>query len=149
MCRTWCIASFGVEHIKRAYEEKKGKVGRFNGATGRKVRRPAEGNVCFCKDGERFINGSKRDAVVRSGERLLGSFVSAEKGTYCCRWIASSNSALITASSYLSEGKAAAMKAALPRSTKARRYSFSARVSPRERASVSRWKIHPSAANEG
>ena len=80
MCRTWCIASFGVEHIKRAYEEKKGKVGRFNGATGRKVRRRAEGSACFCEDDGGFANRSNRDAVVSSGERVLGSFVSAEKG---------------------------------------------------------------------
>ena len=40
----------------------------------------AEGSVCFCEDDGRFANGSDRDAVVRSGERVLGSFVSTEKG---------------------------------------------------------------------
>ena len=40
----------------------------------------AEGSDCFCEDDGRFANGSKRDAAVRSGERVLGSFVLAEKG---------------------------------------------------------------------
>ena len=62
------------------YEENKGKIGGFNGAIGRRAIRRAEGGGCFCEDDRRFANGSNRDAVVRSGERLLGSFVSAEKG---------------------------------------------------------------------
>ena len=62
------------------YEENKGKIGRFNSATGRGVTRPGEGSECFCKDDGRFTNGSNRDTVVRSGERVLGSFVSVEKG---------------------------------------------------------------------
>ena len=62
------------------YEENKGKICRFNGATGRRVRGEAEESACFCKDDGRFTNGSNRDSVVRSGERVLGSFVSAEKG---------------------------------------------------------------------
>ena len=45
----------------------------------------AEGSVCFCKDDERFANGSNRDTVVRSGERLSGGFVSAEKGRTVAR----------------------------------------------------------------
>ena len=130
------------------HEEKKGKIGRFNGATGRRVTRRAEGSGRFCEDDGRFANGSNRDSVVRSGERLLGSFVSVEKGTYCCREIACSNSVLRTVSSYLCIGRSPTISAALPRSTKARRYSFSTHASPRERESVSRWKIHPSAANE-
>ena len=40
----------------------------------------AAGSVCFCEDNGRFTNGSKRDAVVRSGEKVLGSFVLVEKG---------------------------------------------------------------------
>ena len=62
------------------YEENKGKIGRFNGATGRRVMRRAEGSVCFCKDDGRFANGSNRDTVISSGERVLARFVSAEKG---------------------------------------------------------------------
>ena len=69
-----------VEHIQRVYEENKGKIGGFKGATGRRVRGKAEGNVCVCENSGCFINGSKRNVVVRSGERVLGSFVSAEKG---------------------------------------------------------------------
>ena len=62
------------------YEENKGKISRFRGATGRRARGRAEGRECFCEDNGRFANGSKRDFVVRSRERVLGSFVSAEKG---------------------------------------------------------------------
>ena len=62
------------------YEENKGKIGRFYGATERRVMGRAEGSACFCDDNGRFTNGSNRDSVVRSGERVLGSFVSAEKG---------------------------------------------------------------------
>ena len=61
------------------YEEKKREIGRFNGATGRRVTRQAEGSECFCEDDGRFADGSNRDAVVRSGEGVLGSFVSAER----------------------------------------------------------------------
>ena len=39
-----------------------------------------EGSESFCEDNGRFANGSKRNAVVRSGEKVLGSFVSVEKG---------------------------------------------------------------------
>ena len=77
---TSCIVFFEVEHIQRLYEESKGKIGGFNGATGSRGKRRAEGSVCFCKADVRFANGSNRGAVVRSGERILGSFVSAEKG---------------------------------------------------------------------
>ena len=62
------------------YEENKGKKGGFNGAAGRRVRAQAEGSVCFCEDNGCFTNGSKRNVAVRSGERALASFVSAEKG---------------------------------------------------------------------
>ena len=62
------------------YEEKKGKIGRFKGATGRRAIETAEGSECFCEDDGRFTNGSNRDSVVRSGERVLGNFVLAEKG---------------------------------------------------------------------
>ena len=61
------------------YEEKKGEIGRFYGATRKGVRGRQEGSVCFCKDDGRFANGSNRDSVVRSRERVLGSFVSAER----------------------------------------------------------------------
>ena len=79
-CRTLQIVCFEVEHIQGAYEKKKGKISCFNGATGRTAKEPAEGSVCFCEDDGRFSNGSKRDAVVLSGERVLGNFMSAEKG---------------------------------------------------------------------
>ena len=69
-----------VEHIQRVYEENKGKIGGFNGAIRRRVRGQVEGSVCFCEDDGCFTNGSNRDSVVGSGERVLGSFVSAEKG---------------------------------------------------------------------
>ena len=62
------------------YEENKGRIGRFSGATERRVMERAEGSECFCEDDGRFANGSNRDTVVGSGERVLGSFVSAEKG---------------------------------------------------------------------
>ena len=41
-----------------------------------------EGSECFCEDDGRFANGSNmvRDAIVRSGERVLVRFVPAEKG---------------------------------------------------------------------
>ena len=77
---TLCFVSFVVEHIQRMYEENKGKIGRFNGATERRVMRRAEGSACFCDDNGRFTNGSNRDSLMRSGERVLGSFVLAEKG---------------------------------------------------------------------
>ena len=62
------------------YEENKGKIDGFKGATGRRVRGKLEENVCICENSGCFTNGSKRNVVVRSGERVLGSFVSAEKG---------------------------------------------------------------------
>ena len=62
------------------YEENKGKIGRFNGATGRREIRREEGSECFCEDDGRFANGRNRDTVVHSEERVLGSFMSAEKG---------------------------------------------------------------------
>ena len=71
---------FVVERIYGAYEEKNCEIGRFNLDTGRRVRRQADESVCFCEDDGRFANGNKRDIAVRSGERVLGSFVSAEKG---------------------------------------------------------------------
>ena len=40
----------------------------------------AEGSDYLCEDNGRFANGSNRDTVVHSGERVLGNFVSAEKG---------------------------------------------------------------------
>ena len=40
----------------------------------------AEGSACFCDDNGRFANRSNRDTVVHSEERVLGSFMSAEKG---------------------------------------------------------------------
>ena len=62
------------------YEEKKGKIGRFKGATGRRAIETAEGSECFCEDDGRFSNGSDRGAVMLSGERALDDFLSAEKG---------------------------------------------------------------------
>ena len=62
------------------YEENKGKIGRFNSAIGRRVIEREEGSVCFCEDDGRFSNGSNRDTAVHSEERVLGSFMSAEKG---------------------------------------------------------------------
>ena len=62
------------------YEENKGKIGRFYGATERRAMGRAEGSTCFCEDDGRFTNGRNRDSVVLSGERVLGSFVSVEKG---------------------------------------------------------------------
>ena len=62
------------------YEENKGKVDRFKGAIGRRVMERDEGSAYFCKNDGCFTNGSNRDAIVRSGERALDSFVSAEKG---------------------------------------------------------------------
>ena len=78
-CRTLQIVCFEVEHIQGAYEKKKGKISRFDGATGRTAKEPGEGSVCFYEDDGRFSNGSKRNAVVRSGEKVLGCFMSAEK----------------------------------------------------------------------
>ena len=71
---------FVVERIYGVYEENNCEIGRFNGAQRCNRKCIAEGSVCFCEDDGRFANGSNRDAVVRSGERVLGSFVSAEKG---------------------------------------------------------------------
>ena len=85
------IVSFEVEHIQGAYEKKKDKIGRFDGATGRRVRGREEGSVCFCEDDGRFTNGSNRDAVVRSGERALASFVSEEKGRTVARRLRQAN----------------------------------------------------------
>ena len=63
------------------YEENKGKIGRFNGATERRVMERAEGSACFCEDDGRFANGSNGDVnIVCPGEKILDSFVSAEKG---------------------------------------------------------------------
>ena len=62
------------------YEENNGKIGRFNGETGRRVRGQAEGSEGFCEDNGRFANGSNRDRVVHSEERVLGSFMSAAMG---------------------------------------------------------------------
>ena len=78
-CRISCITVFEVELIYGAYEEKKGEIGRFNGAPGGKVIGRVEGSGYFCKDDRCFANGRNRDAVVRSRERVLGSFVSAER----------------------------------------------------------------------
>ena len=72
---------FVVERIYGVDEEKNCEIGRFDGAPkGNITRGMEEGSVCFCKDDGRFANGSNRDAVVRSGERVLGSFVSTEEG---------------------------------------------------------------------
>ena len=38
-----------------------------------------ERSICFCEYDGRFAKVSNREAVVCSGERVLGSFVSAEK----------------------------------------------------------------------
>ena len=84
-CRTLQIVCFEVEHIQGAYEKKKGKISRSDGATGRTAKEPGGGSVCFYEDDGRFANGSKRDPVVRSGERALASFVSAEKGRTVAR----------------------------------------------------------------
>ena len=95
-CRTSCIVSFEVEHIQRMYEENKGKIGRFYGAIRRRVRGQVEGSVCFCEDNGRISNGSNGDIFVRSGERVLGSFVPAEKGRTVAGGLRS-----LTQSSYL------------------------------------------------
>ena len=70
-----CIILFEVESIYGAYEEKKGKISRFNGAPDSIATRRVEGNVDFCEDDGRFYNGSDRYAIVRSGKKVVNSFV--------------------------------------------------------------------------
>ena len=120
-------------------------------------REKAEG---FCKDDECFHRISSRDISVCSGKsvRMHCSSLGVE-GTHCCKEITCSNSILsVSAKRCLSTSEASlertmpafAMSTALPRVTKARRYSFSTQDSfVREWASVSTWNMHPLAANEG
>ena len=157
-----CTISFEAKHIYRSCEEKNNEIGcsdsspcPWENTTQR--REGHEDAKSFCKEDRCLPNSSKRDVIVCSGGHVRQDFCFGEIFTHCCKEIVSRISVLRESAPRCISAREAfrrysmslATNAARPRSTKARRYSFSMHESPRELASVSNWKIRPSVANVG